>query len=266
MADEDVTQSDDTRIDVFDDPPTEPEKAEAEKGEESEEVAQAEGIEAIAAESPGANADAEDTGEPEKDAAPEPPSDIEKRIAGLEAAAAAERKKRQAAEEQLNKLKAKEEAPDPLEDPEGFAAYQEQQAFQTNVNVSRRYAMRHLDDYEEKEAEFVRRAQLDATLVAEMNESEDPAMFAYEKGKAFLEAAMYTDPEARKAHDEAVAKVATEPLEKRIAELEKLLKPGDETVSATDLPDLTRATSAGSNTLKQARPVETIAGVFGDED
>lgn len=249
--------ADDTRIDVFDEPPAE-ETAEQveteaveEKGEESEE--------------PEAKAEGESTDEAEeKPADPEPPSDIEKRIAGLEAAAAAERRRRQAAEDELRKARATQEAPDPSDDPEGFAAYQKAQEWQYVSSVSRKYAMKHFDDYEEVEAVFIERAQLDPKLVAEVTTSDDPAMFAYEKGKEFMEASKYMDPEARKAHDEAVRKTAVEPLEKRIAELEKLLKPDDDSVSATDLPNLTRATSAGSNTPAKEKPVETIEELFND--
>lgn len=245
MADEENT----SRIDVFDEPEEKSEEVVEEKGEEVSEPVEATG-------------DGEVTAEPEKDAQVEPPSTEDEEV-GLKAAIVAERRKRQEAERKVRELQEKD-APDPEEDPEGFAAHVKTAAWQEKVDNSRELMMDVHDDYEEMEAVFMQMVRdesgevIDPARVAKMNSARNPAKFAYDEAKAYLEAEQYRDPEKRAA-------LISQEVEKALeAKLKEIQKPKE--VDVTQLPNLTGATSAGSNTLKQARPVETLGEVFGEED
>ena len=84
----------------------------------------------------------------------EPPSSeevsleaLEKKIAGLEAGIAAERTKRQEAEKKIPK----EEIPDPVDDPEGYAQYLDRKNsnsdLKTRIDLSRDFMIDSKEDY-----------------------------------------------------------------------------------------------------------------------
>lgn len=186
----------------------------------------------------------------EKSEESEPPSD-ESNVEGLKAALVAERRRRQAAEAKVAETV---EAPDPVEDPEGFKAHQSQQAWNDKATASRDVMLDVYPDYEEKEKVFLslvtdsEGAITDPTLVAKMQASRNPAKFVYEHVREHEEIQKFRDPERRKALEaEIEAKVRKDVEAKVRAEL----KAKPEGVTAAQVPDLTRATATGKNTDDQ---------------
>lgn len=234
--------------DVFDDSPPEPVQAE-EEDEKGDEPAPAE-----------AKAEAEEPEEAKQEVEPPSTEDAE---AGLKAAIVAERRRRQEAERELKELRAKE-APDPHEDPEGFEAHVKQTAWQERVENARELMMDVHPDYEEMEAVFMQMVRddkgnvVDTGLVAKMQSSKNPAKFAYEKAKEYREIEKYRDPAKRAA-------LISEEVEKALeAKLREIQAKKPEGVTATELPSLTGATAAGSNTLSRVKGAETVDELFDD--
>lgn len=193
----------------------------------------------------------------------EPPST--EKPSGLvpEAALLDERRKRQELERKLREKES--QAPDPVDDPEGYEAHLKTQVWANKVENSRELMMDLHTDYEEKEAIFMRMVRdeegnvIDPRLVAQMNAARNPAKFAYEKATEFQEAEKYRDPAKREALiTEEVAKRTAE-LEARLAALEGKKPQG---VSPTQLPNLTKATAAGSNSPTPASSGETVDELF----
>lgn len=108
-----------------------------------------------------------------------------------------ERKKRQELERRLKEIEEggsgkdkadtpsqEQKPPDPLDDPEGYARWHQQQTSQQLANVKldlSRDMMRSLhDDYDQKEAEFVEMARQNPVLAQQLQQSSNPARFAYE--------------------------------------------------------------------------------------
>lgn len=175
-------------------------------------------------------------------------------VAGLKAALTAERTKRQEAEGKLKATEAKETAPDPIEDPEGYAEYLEarsdKSSLETRIAISRDVWMDAKDDYLEKEKVFMGLVAdsegniADESLHKKFLASKNPAKFAYDHATEHqrLEVLRSPDYEAKlraKIEAELLAKV--QPSGKR----------------AVDVPDLTKATDSGSNST----PVETLATI-----
>lgn len=199
-------------------------------------------------------------GEPEPEAqaespADEPPASTEDAPKGVDPQYAAmlekandEKSKRQELQRQLDEQKAQLEAlqqkpaPDPLEDPDGFRAHQQEQLtglkeqFAQELNnakydMARLTVMSLKDDYEEVEQVFIEEAKTNPTLARMLGESANPALFAYEQGKKIQ--ALSQDPdEMRKqieaevrAKIEAEQKGKTEEQQAQQAKVDNALKP-----------------------------------------
>lgn len=138
--------------------------------------------------------------EPEKEPEVEPPATTEDTPKGVDPQNAAmlaalqdERGKRQDLEKQVLALQQKP-APDPLDDPEGFKTYQQeqftglkadfdQQLSNAKYDMARLTVMSLKDDYETVEAVFIEEAKNNPTLARQLAEAPNPALFAYEQGQ-----------------------------------------------------------------------------------
>lgn len=189
----------------------------------------------------------------EETKAVEPPATNEQ--AGQMAALIEERRKRQAAEARLKELegKEKESVPDPIESPEEYAQYIEaksQSVNQTALRTMSRDVMMDLkEDYLQKEAVFMGLVAdkegniIDQSLFDKFNASRNPARFAYDF------AIEHEKIEALKSPDYE-AKLR----EKILAELQEELK--NPKLKATEVPDLTTAAAAGSNSQPVVKDLE----------
>lgn len=102
-----------------------------------------------------------------------------------------ERSKRQKLEKELEELKASLETkedtalPDVIEDQEGFvksleSKYEERLA-RDRINIYREIMVEQHDDYLQKEEQFIELAKTNPMLLAQMQQSSNPAKFAYEQ-------------------------------------------------------------------------------------
>jgi len=179
---------------------------------------------------------------------------------GLQAALTAERKKRQAAETKLAELKGDPEAPDPIDDPEGYRKHiqgmHDAAERKIRINTSRSVMVDLKDDFEEKEKVFMGLLGIttdddgkvvdieNRSLYDQFSVNENPARFAYDHAVKHLLFEEITSPDYEKN------------LRKKIeAEMTEKLKKPKEDIDATEVPDL--STAAGSNSTK----VETIPEV-----
>ena len=214
----------------------------------------------------------DDTGEPETPAeepadeegaeppaAEQPPDDTaSQEAAGLKAALAAERKKRQELEAKLQAEP--EKLPDPVEDPEGYAAALEQRqaesAFKQKADLSREVMMSIHDDYGDKEAVFMQMAESDPSLVGKLHAAANPAKFAYDTATDHLEVQKLRDPEYL---DKLATEKAKEMLKNMGVDPEKGIDPDK---PAQVVPDATRAPAAGKNTDPAVSEISEIGELF----
>lgn len=176
----------------------------------------------------------------------------------------AERRRRQAAEERLREYEARQteaNAPNPDDDPEGYRKYVDEQSMRGKISMSRDLALDLWSDYEDVERTFVGLVQDDKgnvtnpALLAQMQAAKNPAKFAYEHAKAHLEAEKLRDPKyIEKMRAELRAEVEAEVLAKLKA---------DQTLKATDVPDLAGSTAVERNT--QRRETELTVDQLFDE-
>lgn len=227
--------------DVFKDEEPEPVEAKAEaepepesKGEEAEPEAEVE-----------ATTETEATEEPTAEPPSAEPASVPKQ------ALLDERRKRQALEDELKILRKAapkdEQAPDPLDDPEGYKNYLrsqwENERITEATNKSRERMLETTPDYEEMEKHFTMLAMADPSLVQQLKTHHDPAKFAYDyakesKGKTFAE------------------------IEKQV--IEKLRKEGKlkEKPSAPEVATLINSPGAGKNSEKPVKEITTIGEIF----
>lgn len=210
-----------------------------------------------------AEPEAEATGEPEPPATVEqtesaPPAD--KESSAFKTAYLDEKRKRQELEQRLADLeKPQPKAPDPIEDPEGFAAFQDnkmaESAYKLKADISRALMMELKDDYEELEAVFMEMAERDKTLVASIRESDNPAKFAYETAKEHREIQKLRDPAyLEKLIDEKATAKAEEIAKQMLAGMT-----GKK--SALGVPNLAKAPAAGPN-MAEAEPVPDLDAIM----
>lgn len=161
-------------------------------------------------------------------------------VAGLKAALAAERKKRQELEE---KGKETPKLPDPVDDPEGYSAAVndavQREMLNARITLSRDLMMDSTPDFTEHEKVFVEMAQANPSLVAQMHASPNPAKFAYQTAKDHIEVQKLRDPNHLQKLIEEKAKelIASQSLGKK---------------TALDVPDLKSA--AGKNDVEVEKP------------
>ena len=168
----------------------------------------------------------------------EPPSEEEESVPRK--ALLDERRKRQELESRLRELEPPdEEAPDPTDDPEGYEKHLrqkwEKEQWEKTATQSRERMIERHSDYEEKERHFMVLAQGDPDLVRQMNESHDPAAFAYEQAKESLD-----------KQEKAIEGRVLERLKKE-GRLKEEKEEGKPNTSASRVSDLTSATGAGKN-------------------
>ena len=137
-------------------------------------------------------------------------------------------------------------APDPVQDPDGYEAYIAEKVLRKErterIETSRSQALEKHPDYIEMEKVFMFLNSQDPALAEQMNKHPDPAGFAYETAKN------YRDTEREKLRAEILADL----------EKEKPHEPSEEekrNKSAVAVPDLTKAAAIGSNTA----PKESLA-------
>lgn len=196
--------------------------------------------------------------EPETKVEASPASESE---AGLKAALAAERTKRQKAEDELRRAKEeKTKVPDPVEDPEGYAKYLEtrndQSSLKSKVDISRELMLETKDDFVDMEKVFmglVADAEgnvTDESLLRKFQSSPNPAKFAYNHAKEHLEVQRLRDPKYKESLEAEIREKVRKELE-----AEYSVKGGKKPRSATEMPDLTNATASGNNST----PVGKVA-------
>lgn len=165
-----------------------------------------------------------------------------------------ERQKRQAAveenkflKEQIAKLRGSKaqdeeetETPEPEKSEEAEASPKDATEWNLTVKFDRKRMMRDHEDYVEKEKLFIEIAKKNQFYAQKMRESEYPAEYAYKTASDYLEAQKLSDPEYLA---ELRKKAMPEPEEEETPE-EKRKK------SAVKVPDLTKASAKGKNTLE----------------
>jgi hypothetical protein len=157
-----------------------------------------------------------------------------------------EKRKRQELEEELAAERAKnvqqqeEDAPDPVEDPEGYEKHLrtkwEREQLTNKITSSRKAALDKHDDYEKMEKTFMYLASMEPALVKQMNAHADPAQFAYDKAKEHhgaIRAEILAEIESEKGAAKTGDKKADKATEKK--------------AQAVAMPDLTKAAAQGSN-------------------
>lgn len=177
-----------------------------------------------------------------------------------------ERRKRQALEAELEKLRQggqppEAEKPDWYGDPEKAAQAMQQQvsqqAFNTKLDLSQDMMRAQHEDYDELETEFVDLAKQDPRLIQEMQQATNPARFAYDTAKKAREYAAMKDVDSYKAklRQEVEAELRKE-LE---AEQQQKAEKHQKKVGAIDT-SLASSTSSGlkSNDYAGPTPLEDI--------
>jgi len=208
-------------------------EGETEEAEETEEVEEVE------------EAEEETKGETEESA---PPADNEPKLVPL-AVVHDERRKTQELKAEVERLKSQlpqdDDAPDPMEDLEGYNAYQrtkwEKEALQERIEKSRNKMLEEKPDYTDLENIFMVLSAQTPSLVEELNIHPDPARFAYEKGKAYL------DNQKEMLRAEILSEQSPEPEEK----------------PKVRTPNLATATAQASNTTP-IEEEEAMDEMFGD--
>jgi len=188
------------------------------------------------------------------------PTSQDNESAGLKAALSAERSKRQDLEKQLA---SKVEAPDPLDDQDGYEAHIEQKYATKRINDSREDMIEAEPDFLEKEAVFMSLVMdadgnvTDTSLRDKFNAAKNPARFALNHVNEHLKL------EALKSRDfDSEITVAVKKAEDAL--IKKLQDSGQ--ISLTSVPDLTGATASGSNSEKIIASVENPGDLFQDND
>jgi len=174
-----------------------------------------------------------------------PPADNE--VAAFKAKAIDETRKRQELQQQLDAINSQREAqpkPDFWENPDEVISQitkdfdSRLQAQSTNLSVE---MMRSLHtDYDEKETLFVDMAHQNPTLIMQMNQSGNPAKFAYDYVNSQQRLAEMQDPNYR---DKLRAELRAEIEAEKNSEIEKKIR------QASELPgSLANDRAAGGNT------------------
>lgn len=179
-----------------------------------------------------------------------PPAAEDKR--GLEAALVAERRRRQDAEARLRTQETKK-APDPIEDPDGYANHIEsrsqQNEFSTRIAISRDLMIDANPDFESVEKVFMGLVVdeagniTDESLFRKFQSAPNPARFAYNAAKEHLQVQELKSPAYRETLKAALR-----------AEIEAEMKGKKSVVPA--VPDLVTSTASGSNSSKVERLAE----------
>jgi hypothetical protein len=149
----------------------------------------------------------------------------------------AERKKRQAAEAKLREYEAKqgstkEVEADEVEDDAELTI--DDKLFHERVNMSREIMMEQKPDYEEKVKVFLKMAEENPEILNQYRKAQNPAKFAYEKGKKQVEFEEFESTKNSEEYKEFL---------KFKEERSKEPKADDKKATAMSLPKLNNATS-----------------------
>ena len=182
---------------------------------------------------------------------------------GFQAAYLAERDKRQKAERERDALQtqpAPAEVPDPIENPEGHAKYIDDKLasseLKSRIGMSKTMMMSIEPDFARLEQVFMGMVSdtdgnvTDESMVTQFQQAANPAQFMIDKAKDHEQAQTFKDPKYR---ENLKAELRSEILAEIAENAGK--------VSATNVPNLTKAPAAGLNSI-QPEPENTIAGMF----
>jgi len=163
-----------------------------------------------------------------------------------------------------------EDAPDPVDDPEGYEDYVERRVegkiYVKRMETSRDAMLEHKEygaDYAEMEKLFVYLANTeDSNLAQKMNESSDPALFAYQTAKKYQEQIRKDAIGDKDGDDDGDGKQAEDDDSSEPSKADKRNK------SATDVPDLTKSTAEGSNSKEAEKDddPEDMNEMFSDQE
>lgn len=171
------------------------------------------------------------------------------------AAVLAERRKRQALEEENRRLKSGEAPkpaarPDVLEDQDGAFNHVEAKLSQAllneRINLSREFMIDKHDDYELMETEFADMCKDNPQLVVEMQRSSNPAKFAYQTAKNATEIKKLSDPQTREEIKAQMKAEILAELNAQNGEEEEQDPKEVRRTTALKTPKLVKATSAQS--------------------
>ena len=190
----------------------------------------------------------------------EPTSDKEEAKTVPIAALLDERQKRQQLEGRLEELEKqlpqKDEAPDPITDPDDYESYirtkvekefndKAANEYTEKVNASRSIMLETEADYVDMEKIFMIMTTTDDTLATQMNASADPAKFAYDAAKTYRDSLL--KPEVA----ETITDIVESPTETR-------------NKSAVAAPSIASATAQTSNTTPVEKD-ESLNEMFADQ-
>ena len=247
----------DQDIDVFSD----------NEAEVIEEETEAETVVDETEETEGETAEAEESEESEESEEESTSSADKDEVSGLKQALAAERKKRQDAQARLRQQEAKPRvAPDPVTDPEGYAAYHEQstdkKVLQDRIELTQDLMRDIHEDFDKYQGIFMNLVSTenddgslsitDPALLAKFNASANPAKFAYNHAKKHEEIETLSSPDYK------------ENLRKQI-ETEVMQKLKAKGYSVADLPNLTNAPASSKNDVIVDDKAKDVIDVFDDQ-
>lgn len=195
--------------------------------------------------------EAEEESKDESESQEEPPASESKSVPM--SALIAERRRRQEAEEELQKSRSSK-APDPVTDPEGYEQHQAAEKIRDRIELTQDLARDAYEDYEEMEKVFMDMVSTktddgikvtDETLYRKFISSANPAKFAYQQAKEYQGYLEKTSDDYEKKVEQKV--------------LKRLKEAGALSVDAADLPDLTNAADVlSNNSLEETRDPDRI--------
>ncbi len=186
-------------------------------------------------------------------------------VTGLKAGIAAERQKRQDVEarleqyeQQIQQARANQEKTDFWDNPEqvlnNYARDMQARMQQMQTSMSVEMMRNAHPDYDQTETAFIERAKANPALITEMNQSGNPAKFAYEHEKTQQQIQEFSNPEEYKA------KIRAEVMN----EMEAEKKAGIETAIKQQLPGtLSTERAAGGNTVQPIPAYEPLENLVG---
>ena len=184
-------------------------------------------------------------------------------LTGLKAGITAERHKRQDLERQLQQMQQQQQAaapkPDFWENPEGaignIQASVDEKIRRATTNMSVNMMRDAHTDYDEKESLFIELGQQNPALFNQMNQSSNPAHFAYNYATKHAEMQAIGDPTEYRA--KIRAEVEAEFRTGKAAEIEAAIK------TRSDLPGSLsneRASGGNTNPIQKAATAEELYG------
>lgn len=122
-----------------------------------------------------------------------------------------ERRKRQELEQRLEQ-QPKQEAPDPLDDPDGFRQYQDNARLNDRIEISVEIAREMHEDFDSVHEVFMEEAAKNPVLAQAAMQSKAPGIHIYREGKRLAKAREIGDPDeyANRKVQEATKALATE--------------------------------------------------------